>query len=198
LDWFRKRTLGSLLDAAAEDYGEREALVFGEQRSNYQELKNETDRIAKGLMAIGVEPGERVALWMTNRPEWLYLMFAIAKVGACIVPLNTRYRTDDVAYTVNQSRSATLISLDRSGPIDFQGMLAESMDNISPNPAGGIQVGNFPELRRVVILGEKTLPHALDWQALIAAGSTISDAELATRSAAVDPDSLPYRHSQHT
>ena len=190
MDWFRKRTLGSLLDAAAENYGEREALVFGDQRSNYQELKTETDRIAKGLMAIGVEPGERVALWMTNRPEWLHLMFAIAKVGACIVPLNTRYRTDDVAYTVNQSRSATLISLDRSGPIDFQDMLAESMDDISPNPAGGIQVGNYPELRRVVILGEKILPHALDWQALIAAGTTISDAELAARSTAVDPDSL--------
>ena len=86
MDWFRKRTLGSLLDTAAENYGDREALVFGDQRINYQELKTETDRIAKGLMAIGVEPGERVALWMTNRPEWLYLMFAIAKVGACIVP----------------------------------------------------------------------------------------------------------------
>lgn len=131
MDWFRKRTLGSLLDAAAENYGEREALIFGDQRSNYQELKTETDRIAKGLMAIGAEPGERVALWMTNRPEWLYLMFAIAKVGACIVPLNTRYRTDDVSFTVNQSRSATLISLEHSRPIHFQGMLAESIDNIS-------------------------------------------------------------------
>ncbi|MEZ0187017.1 MAG: AMP-binding protein [Candidatus Reddybacter sp.] len=190
MDWFRKRTLGSLLDEAAEIYGDREALVFGEQRSNYTALKTETDRIAKGLMAIGVEPGERVALWMTNRPEWLYLMFAIAKVGACIVPLNTRYRSDDVAYTINQSRSATLISLDCSGPIDFQDMLAESMESISPNPAGGIQVGNYPELRRVVILGEKTLPHALDWQELIEAGSAINDAALATRTAAVDPDSL--------
>ncbi len=190
MDWFRKRTLGSLLDAATDNYGDREALVFGDQRLTYCELKIESDRIAKGLMAIGIEPGERVALWMTNRPEWLYLMFAIAKVGGCIVPLNTRYRTDDVAYTVNQSRSATLISLDRSGPIDFQGMLAESMEDITSGPNAEIRVGNYPELRRVVILGEKTLPHALDWQALIAAGSSISDAELVTRSAAVDPDSL--------
>ncbi|MBQ0720263.1 MAG: AMP-binding protein [Gammaproteobacteria bacterium] len=133
MDWLQKRSLGSLLDAAAEHYGEREALVFNDQGIDYTALKTETDRIAKGLMAIGVEQGERVALWMTNRPEWLYLMFAIAKVGACIVPLNTRYRTDDVAYTVNQSRSATLISLDRSGPIDFQGMLLARITCCSPS-----------------------------------------------------------------
>ena len=78
MDWFRKRNLGSLLDAAAEKYGDRETLVFDEQRISYCALKSNTDHIANGLMAIGVEPGERVALWMTNCPEWLYLMFAIA------------------------------------------------------------------------------------------------------------------------
>jgi len=69
MDWFRKRTLGSLLNEAAENYGDQEALIFGEQRLSYCQLKTETDRVAKGLMAIGVEPGERVALWMTNRPR---------------------------------------------------------------------------------------------------------------------------------
>ena len=73
MDWFRKRNLGSLLNAAAENFGNREALVFDEQRSSYSTLKNNIDPIAKGLMAISAEIRERAALWTTNRPEWLYL-----------------------------------------------------------------------------------------------------------------------------
>ena len=73
---------------------------------------------------------------MTNRPEWLFLMFAIARVGACIVPLNTRYRTDDVAYAVTQSRSRTLVAIDRSGPVDYQGMLMETMPHVEGSADG--------------------------------------------------------------
>src|SRR5262249_43293731 len=98
--WYRKRTLGSLLDRAALRHGEREALVFQHRRWTYSQFKADTDTVAKGLMGLGVEPGDRVALWLTNRPEWLFLMFAVAKVGGCLVPLNTRYRTDDIGYAI--------------------------------------------------------------------------------------------------
>ena len=190
MEWYRKRTMGSLLDDAARRWGDREAVVFGDLRLSYADFKRETDRVAKGLVAIGVQPGERVALWLTNRPEWLYLMFAIAKVGACIVPLNTRYRTDDVAYTVTQSRSATLITMDRSGPIDYQGMLLESMPQVYSNGDGTLDVSHYPHLERIVVLGEKRLPHVKDWDELLTAGARITDDELAARAAAVDPDSL--------
>jgi fatty-acyl-CoA synthase len=190
MEWYRKRTLGQTLDETAARHGAREALVFGEQRWTWAEFQRETDAIAKGLIAIGVEPGERVAVWMTNRPEWLWLMFAIAKVGACIVPLNTRYRTDDVAYTVTQSRSATMISLDRSGPVDYQGMLMESMPGVTPNADGTVTVTNYPDLKRIVVLGDKRLPHCRDWAELVAAGKQVSDATLTARAAAVDPDGL--------
>ncbi|MBI2802167.1 MAG: AMP-binding protein [Gammaproteobacteria bacterium] len=190
MEWYRKRTLGQLVDEAALRWGNREALVFGDRRWTWAEFKRETDAVAKGLMALGVEPEERVALWMTNRPEWLWLMFAIAKVGACIVPLNTRYRTDDVAYTVTQSRSATLITLDRSGPVDYQGMLIDSMPAITRRADGSLSVENYPDIRRLVVLGEARLPHALDWAALIAGGERITDDVLAARLQAVDPDWL--------
>ncbi len=190
MEWYRKRTLGSLLDDAALRYGDREALVFNDQRWTYREWKAETDRVAKGLMALGVEPGERVALWMTNRPEWLFLMFAIAKVGAAIVPLNTRYRTDDAAYTIAQSRSATLMSLDRSGPVGYMNMLADTMPDLDRGAEGALQLAAFPELKRVVFLGDKTLPNTTSWDAMLVAGDGISDAQLQTRADAVDPDGL--------
>lgn len=190
MGWYRKRTLGQLVDEAAATWGEREALWFDGQRWTWSAFRAETDAVAKGLMALGVEPGERVAVWMTNRPEWLWLMFALGKIGACIVPLNTRYRTDDVAYTVTQSRSATLITLDRSGPVDYQGMLAASMPRVSLTSDGTLDIEGYPDLKRLVVLGEATIPHAGTWEALVAGGRNITDAALAARTAAVDPDSL--------
>ncbi len=190
MEWFKKRSLGSTLDRAAATWGEREALVFEDQRFTYTQFRTETDRVAKALMALGVEPGERVALWMTNRPEWLFLMYGIAKVGACIVPLNTRYRTDDVAYTVTQSRSATLISLAESGPVNYQAMLADSMPSIIQNADGTLAVEHYPDLRRLVIVGDINLDHATGWDAFLAAGKSVSDEALAARAAAVDPDGM--------
>lgn len=190
MEWYRRRTLGQVVDEAATRHGAREALVFEDRRWTWQEFKRETDAVAKGLLGIGVEPGERVALWMTNRPEWLWVMFALAKIGACIVPLNTRYRSDDVTYTLVQSRSATMVTLDRSGPVDYQGMLMASMPEVRRNPEGALAVEGYPDLKRVVVLGEPRLAHAHSWGALLAAGHSISDHALAARAAATDPDDL--------
>ena len=190
MDWYRKRTLGALLESAAERHGERPALVFEDTRWTYSEFNAEVDRVARALIAFGVEPDERVALWMTNRPEWLFLMFAIARVGACIVPLNTRYRSQDVAYTVTQSESATLITLDRSGPIDYQGMLLESMADVAERDDGTLDIKGFPAIRRLLVLGEARIDHAAEWDSFLAAGESVSAATLAARSAAVDPDAM--------
>ena len=188
MDWYRKRTLGDILDEAAARWGKREALVFGERRWTYTELNDEVDRAAKALIALGVQNGENVALWMTNRPEWLFLMFGVARVGGALVPLNTRYRTDDVAYAVKQSKSTTLIFLDRSGPIDYQAMLAETMASIARHSDGSLIIDGYPDLKRLVVLGNRSLSHALDWEQFMAGGSRISDTELSARKTAVDPD----------
>lgn len=190
MSWYRKRTLGGILAEAAARWGDREAFSFAGERWTYAEFDAATNRVAKALIASGVRPGERVALWMTNRPEWLFLMFAIARVGACIVPLNTRYRTDDVSYTVRQSRSATLVTLDRSGPIDYQGMLAASMPRIARG-AAGLDVETYPDLRRIVVVGgPPRLAHASAWETFLADGDTVSDADLEARARAVDPEGL--------
>ena len=189
-DWYPKRTLGSLLDDAAAKWGPREALLYDGQSWTFRDWQAETDRLAKSLIAYGVEPGERVAVWMVNRPEWLFLMFAIAKVGACIVPLNTRYRTDDMAYTLAQSRSSMLISVDRSGPVDYRALLADAMPDIGKGKDGALQLDAFPELRRIVFLGEERLPNTGSWDDMLAAGATVGDAELQARADAVDPDKM--------
>ncbi len=185
-EWFEKQKLGDLPALAASQYGEREALCFAGQRWSYAEFDIEVDKVARGLIGIGVEHGENVALWMINRPEWLFLMYAAAKVGAVLVPLNTRYRTADVAYTVRQSESATWISMARSGPVDFLAMVRENLPHIDVED----RHQDFPKLRRVVMLGDEPEPGMLGWDDLLTAGEAISDGELASRAEAVNPDDI--------
>ena len=171
-------------------WGAREALVFKDQRWTWIEFAAEVDRAAKALLAIGVEPGEKVALWMNNKPEWLFLMYAVWKVGGVLVPLNTRYRTEDIRYVVTQSNTGTIISDDRSGPVDYLGML----DEVLPATAGANphahRLDGFPDLRRIVFVGANKLADTLTWHEALALAPTIDDETLAARAAAVDPDGL--------
>ena len=186
--WYPKERLGDLPAEAARRWDAREALVCDGKRWTYREFDREVNRVAKGLMALGVETGEHVALWMNNRPEWLFLTFAIAKVGAVLVPLNTRYRTDDVAYTVRQSDSGTWISVDRSGPVDYAAMLADVLPGLAGQDPRAVAIEGFPRLRRLVVVGESDVPGTVSWEAMLAGGKMVSDTALAERAEAVDPD----------
>ena len=189
-DWLTKRTWGLLPADAAARWGEREALVFKDRRWTYAEFAAEVDHAAKGLMALGVVPGEKVALWMNNKPEWLFLMYAVAKVGAVLVPLNTRYRTADIHYVVTQSNTGTLISDDRSGPVDYLAMVREVLPDTAAGPPTDHRLAGFPDLRRVVFVGDEKLPGTLSWDEVPALAASVSDAALTARAAAVDPDGL--------
>src|ERR1044071_7621771 len=79
-DWFPKQTLGSLPERAARRWGAREALYFNGRRWSFTELSRSVDRLARGLLALVVRPGEKVALWMVNRPEFIEAMFAVIKI----------------------------------------------------------------------------------------------------------------------
>jgi acyl-CoA synthetase (AMP-forming)/AMP-acid ligase II len=96
--------------------------MFKGQRSSFRQLAADVDRIAKGLISLGVAPGEKVAIWLNHCPEWIHAMFACAKIGAVHLPVNTRFRTADVAYVLRQSNTTTLITHDVSGPVDYLAM----------------------------------------------------------------------------
>ncbi|HEX2440646.1 MAG TPA: AMP-binding protein, partial [Methylomirabilota bacterium] len=151
-------TLGALPERAARRWGAREAVCFQGRRWTFADLAAGVDRVARGLVALGVQPGDRVALWLVNRPEWIEIAFAVMKIGAVLVPINTRLRTDDVAYIVDQSGASTLVIAERSGPIDYLGMVRELMPAGAP-PGGG----RLPQLRRLVVLGDEPRPATTPW-----------------------------------
>src|SRR5438094_9078917 len=114
---------GDLTDAAAARWGDREALVFRQRRYSFRQIAAEVDRVARGLIRAGVRPGEKVAIWLVNCPEWIFAMFALAKIGAVHVPINTRFWTVDLAQVLARSNTSTLVSHDISGPRAYLAML---------------------------------------------------------------------------
>ena len=188
-DWFPKQTVGSLPERAAERWGAREALYFKKRRWSFAELSVSVDRLARGLMALGVRPGEKVALWMVNRPEFIEAMFAVIKIGAVLVPINTRLRTEDTAYILGQSDSALLLIADRSGPVDYLGMVKELAPSLR---AGHVREDRFTHLRLVVSAGDERRAETLHWSAAHTAGDQVDAAALRARAAEVDPDATAF------
>ena len=167
--WGARLTLGELPAAAARRFGDREALAFRGRRYSFREIDAEVDRLARGLIAVGVEPGEKVCIWLTNCPEWIFAMFALARVGAVHVPVNTRFRIEDLGYVLRQSEATTLLTHDVSGPIDYLAMARE----VRP--------------RRLVLRSERRHAGAMAWADCLAAGDAVDRAALRARAAAVRP-----------
>src|SRR5213080_3021125 len=144
---YRDVTVGDLLTRLARALPDRDALVYGERpRFTFGALEREARTVARGLMALGVEPGERVVLWATNVPEWVVLQFALAKVGAILVTANTSLRARDIEYVLRQSEAATLITIRGFREVDYVSELA----------AIGALEGRIAGLERIIFIGDPT------------------------------------------
>ena len=172
-DWYEKQTMGLLPERAARRWGPREALAFQGKRWSFAELHTRIDAVAKGLLELGITPGDKVALWMVNRPEWIDAMFAIMKIGAVLVPVNTRFRTEDMAYVLGQSDAAAVILAERSGPIDYLAMMREVVPGLGARPDR-----RFPFLRRVIVLSDRADADTVDWREMLEGGRSVSDETL--------------------
>src|SRR6187397_907566 len=109
----RDVTVGALLSRQANALPQHEALVYNHagRRWTFSELNEEARFIARGLLACGVRPGDRVAVWATNVPEWIILQFALAKIGAILVTVNTSLRAREIEYLLRQSESESLFTI---------------------------------------------------------------------------------------
>ena len=193
-DWFDKQTLGDLLNSAADRFGPREALMYEGQRWTFDEFRDEVDRVARALINLGIQPGDKVSIWMPNRAEWLFLFGAVAKIGAILVPINTRFRTGDMEYLVNHSDSAALILMDQSGPVNYLDMLCEVAPEVDDGDAANLRPAAFPALRNVIIVGDERAGGVIgptgiiEWDAMLAGADEVPASELVQREAAVSPD----------
>src|SRR3954471_23834442 len=163
-------TLGESLRHTVERFGKREALVVRHQgyRATYAELWEQVGLAARGLLAHGVQKGDRIGLWAPNRYEWVIVAHAAARVGAILVNVNPAYKTAELEYALNQSGVSLLILSRGFRQSDYVAMLAE----VRPR---------CPRLREALVLED-------DWTALLASGAGIGAHALAEREAALQFD----------
>lgn len=152
------RTLADLIDRAVERYPEKEAVVFGNRRITYRRLGNQIDSLAKGLLRIGIRKGDKVAIWLSNRPEWLLVEFAVVKIGAVMVPLSTRFKVYDLGYILKQSDSTALVMMDRFLKNDYVQMICDLIPELSDSEPGRLKSPSFPLLKHVICAGEREYP----------------------------------------
>lgn len=145
------RTLDQLLDHVAERFPDREFVITEERSYTYREISVWAGRIACGLTALGVRPGEHVAVVLANYPEFVAIKFAISKAGAVMVPVNFLNRRDELEYMLRQSDAVLLVTMDRFRDLDY----LEAMDQIAAGwerQGGG---GSLPRLRNVVVFATR-------------------------------------------
>jgi fatty-acyl-CoA synthase len=166
----RVLTLGEMLDEAAARHPDREAVVFKGERVTYRELKARADGFARGLLGLGLGPGDHVVLWMPNRVEWNVANLGIAKIGAVTVTCNSRYKALEVEYVLRHSDAGALIMVDRFGAagIDYLSILREICPEV--DRPGALPAARLPRLRQVVVLGEETPAGAVSFAAVERAG----------------------------
>lgn len=148
-------TLGQLLDQTIARCGVNDALVYADRdfRLNWYQFGELVDTLACGLMAMGVKKGEKVALWATNVPLWIPLMFATAKIGAVLLPINTNYKIAEIEFALKQSDTENLILINGFRDTDYVQIIYELIPELRDQPRGRLCSEKFPLLKRVIFLG---------------------------------------------
>jgi fatty-acyl-CoA synthase len=166
-----RETIGVNLERTSAHFPDHEALVSCAQglRYTYAELGRAVDELARGLIAAGLNAGDRVGIWSPNRVEWTLVQYATAKLGVILVNINPAYRTAELEYALQQSGCRMLIAAPAFKTSDYRGMVAEVRDRLT-------------ELRSVVFFDSP------EWEELLASGSGVAADELDRRGAELDPE----------
>ncbi len=134
----------------AETFAKRDALVFREQRFSFEDVRQLVDAASARLAGLALPTGATVAIWMSNRPEFLWYLLGAAQMGLVAVVLNTRLRQDEVRYQIGQSDSRALLVPGQGAYRDFLGELAAICPSIRTDQAGALTCTEFPMLRHVL------------------------------------------------
>ena len=171
-------TIGANLERTVGRWGNNEALVDfpSGRRWTYAELDEDVRRLARALLAKGVEKGDRVGIWSPNCPEWVLLQYATARVGAILVNVNPAYRSSELRFVLNQSGMRTLVSATEHRSSNYRAMVTEALPDA-------------PGLTDVVYIGDAS------WDELMAAGESVDEDALSAREARLafdDPINIQY------
>src|SRR5579864_3406945 len=158
-----KLTIGSLLEQQAGSFPERECIAYPDLplRLTYRQFNDRVDLVARGLMTLGIRKAEHVALWAANVPEWLYLQYATAKLGAILVGIHPSCDADELERVLRNSETTTLLlgaGVEGRNNVELLRSLLPDLDEA---PVGHARFEKLPRLQRLLFIGRRRLPGML-------------------------------------
>ena len=189
-DPLKYMTISQLLDRACARNGGKPAAIFADkgQRLSWYDLRERSNDVAAGLLALGIGRGDRVGIWAPNRAEWLYVQFGTARIGAILVNINPAYRTSELEYALNKVGCKALVMARRHRSSDYVGMLRALAPELDSG-AAPLRAARLPSLRHVVVLDDEPVPRAAhSFESLLTLAGPAHRARLDALSAALDPD----------
>src|ERR687893_3075091 len=184
-------TVGGLLDMVTERRPEDDALVYVDRglRYSYAEFNEVVERCARGLMALGLEKGDHVAVWGQNVPEWVTLQFATGKTGTVLVTINPAYKSEELRYVLEQSDAAALFLTEGVKGADFVEIL-EDAPGLADAEGGELALEELPYLKHVVLIGDEAerSPGIRSYDEFIEGAEKVSEDELRERQGSIDAD----------
>ncbi|MDZ5456198.1 AMP-binding protein [Azohydromonas lata] len=180
-------TIAGLLADTATRWPSRPAVVFREQgiRWTWAQFQAEVDRLAAGLLALGLQRGDRVGIWSPNRFEWLTTQFATARVGVILVNINPAYRLSELEYALNASGCRAIVTARQLRSSDYLGMLQTLAPELAQCAPGQLKAARLPHLEFVIRMGEERTPGMLSYAEVLERGRGVGAAQLEARSAAL-------------
>ncbi len=183
-------TIGQALDATVAAHGDGTAIVVPHQgvRWSWRELAERADAVAAGLLALGLEPGDRVGIWAPNCVEWLLTQLATARAGLVLVNINPAYRRAELDYALNKVGCKALVLAPALKTSNYLEIINDLAPELAASPFGQLHARALPELRWVIRLGEETSDGMLNFSELAARATAASRARLAGLAACLSAD----------
>ena len=184
-----EKTLGQIINELARDIPDKTAVKYTTRDycRTWREFDEETDKVAKGLMSLGVQKGDKVAIWATNIPEWLLTLFGAAKCGAILVTVNTNYKVFELEYLLTQSDTKVLVMMGGFKDSNYVDIVNTLIPELKNSKDGKVSHPSLPFLERVVFAGDHTPDGMLNFASLIKAGEAFDDEKFRERERSLDP-----------
>ena len=191
------QTIGRALEDAAVRFGEVEAVVSVQQgiRWTYRDLNTQADAVAAGLLALGLEPGDRVGIWSPNKAEWALTQFAAAKAGLILVTINPAYRVSELEYTLNKVGVKALVAAEQFKTSHYVEMVESLAPEIAGSLPGALSAERLPLLNAVIKIGGPERAGWLDFGDIAALAGSEHHAALTVAAAGLsarDPINIQF------
>ena len=185
------QTFPDVLDRVCESFPEQYAFRYTEldYTRTYPEFREDVDRFARALIAMGVRKGDHVAIWATNVPQWYITFWATTKIGAVLVTVNTAYKVHEAEYLLRQSDTHTLVLVDGYKDADYRKILMEICPELATCRKGELFSKRLPVLKNVVTC-QTPLPGCYSWEEADALADTVPYREIEAMRARIDKDDV--------